>query len=410
MSETFYLYLQCNGEDVFVGTIRFDQLRGKETCAFSYDENYLKKEHPLLLDGALYLEEGFQYYPQGSFPFIEDMLPGRWGRALIKRKESETAKKEKRTARALLTSDYLSSVDDFGRKGALRIKKEKEGEFLVASSPKKIPPELFLNHLEQIARAFEEGEKIEDSDFDDLLKQGSSLGGARPKANVYGSDGCLYLAKFPYKHDEYDVGAFEKLCNELASLCGIDVPPSFLKKLSTYGSTFIAKRFDREGKNRIHFVSAMCLLGALDGQEGYGYFDLIDLIKSFSSFPRDDLRELFRRVAFNIAIGNSDDHLRNHGFLYDGRGYRLSPCYDLNPNIYGDALSLLIDEKEAKMSFSLLRKTSQHYGLSQKDADEIIAEIKKTISNNLVPIAKKIGISEKELDYLRPAFDLSKRD
>lgn len=410
MAKTFYLYLRENGQDSFVGTIRFEVHRGKEICSFSYDEGYLERPNPLRLDGSLYLQKGYQYSNEGMFPFIEDMLPDRWGRALIRRKEAREAKRENRTIRTLLESDYLASIDDAGRKGALRIKAEKDGDFISPFSETSIPPDLFLNHLEQMAKSFEEGDDIEDKAFMDILRQGSSLGGARPKANVYGSDGRLYLAKFPSKHDEYDVGAFEKLSNELASLAGISVPTSSLKKLSPQGSTFIAERFDREKGERIHFVSAMCLLDAKDGEEGHGYLELADFIKGNSVSPNEDLRELFRRIAFNIAIGNSDDHLRNHGFLLSGNGYRLSPAYDLNPGRYGNSLSLLIDEDESTMSFSLLKSTCRQYGLSPEEADGIIGKIKEVLSDNLLPLAKRLGISQKELEWMKPAFDLSKRD
>lgn len=409
MSILCYLYLSSNGTDRLVGTLRFDRSREKEVSSFSYDPSFLRDPLPIRLFDDLALSPLPQYPVSGSFPFVEDMLPDRWGMALLKRKEDRLAKSEGRSARRLFQSDCLLALDDKTRKGALRLKSTPNGEFLAPSSGKPVPPEFFLAHLQELSKSFEEGETINDQDFADILAQGSSLGGARPKANVYGSDGNLYLAKFPSKHDEYDVGAFEKLCNDLARLSLIAVPDSDLRKISKSGSTFVSKRFDRNGSERIHFVSAMCLLGAKDHEEGHSYLDLVTLIRNVSSNPKDDLKELYRRVAFNIAIGNGDDHLRNHGFLFDGKGYRLSPAYDLNPSRFADHLSLAIDGFDRAMSFPLLLKTGRQYDLDEEEAEAIILEVKRTVSENLVPRAKKLGISEGELGLLSSSFDLSKR-
>ena len=180
-----------------------------------------------------------------------------------------------------------------------------------------------------------------------LIAPGSSLGGARPKASVLAPDDSLWIAKFPSKYDEINVGAWEMVVHDLAKLCNLDVPEAKLEKFSKIGSTFLVKRFDRENDRRIHFASAMTLLGKKDGAgaaDGLGYLDIASIIRQNSINPKKDLRELWRRIVFNMAVSNTDDHLRNHGFLLKKDGWILSPLFDVNPNIYGDALALNVDE------------------------------------------------------------------
>lgn len=404
MDKLAYLYLNQGSDDILVGTLRFQTLRGKEVCSFAYDPEYLLRPSPLNLDASLFLESNYQYYPDGLFPFLNDLMPDRWGRALIERERRRNG-----DARTLLESDYLLSVDDKTRVGALRLKQERDGPFLASSTLRKIPPELFLNHLEEIARAYENGEDISDNDFKDLLEQGSSLGGARPKATIYTNEGDLCIAKFPHRHDEYDLEGFEKLVNDLAGEAGINVPESSLRKASRHGSIFLAKRFDRDGDGRIHYASAMSLLGARDGDDSWGYLDLADLIRNISTNPKEDLRELFRRVAFNIAIRNGDDHLRNHGFLHKDGGYRLSPAFDLNPSRSGSSLHLCVDQSSKAMSFSLLLSTCESYFLSKEEGSKIIETIKKTVSERFIPHARKLGLAEKEISSFSGIADFSDR-
>lgn len=242
-----------------------------------------------------------------------------------------------------------------------------------------------------------------------LLKSGSSLGGARPKATVEDEQGDLWIAKFPSKNDEYDVGAWEKVVHDLAKLCGLNVPESKVEKFSGNGSTFLVKRFDRDGKKRVHFASAMTMLGKNDGASSYdgtSYIDIVDFIKSYGACPKDDLIELFKRVIFNMAVSNTDDHLRNHGFILTHKGWKLSPLYDVNPVPYGDALSLNIDSYDNSISIDLAVSVSDFYGIKPENAKVYADEIILIIRNNWERIAQNYGINREQIEKMRPAFSV----
>lgn len=244
--------------------------------------------------------------------------------------------------------------------GAIRFKTEENGEFLSDDKEMAAPPWATLRTLEEASRQFEKEENIlEEKWLNQLLKPGSSLGGARPKASVQAPDGELWIAKFPSRKDEYDIGAWEKVAHDLANICGLNVPESRFEIFSKLGGTFLVKRFDRAGKRRIHFASAMTMLGKEDGacaEDGSGYLDIASFLKANSAMPEVDLRELWRRIVFNMAISNTDDHLRNHGFLLTQKGWRLSPLYDVNPVPYGDMLALNVDEINNDISLNLRLK------------------------------------------------------
>lgn len=350
--KTIYVYENWRGETPsLLGTLRAAFIRGQESFSFEYDPHWLNECRGICsLDPDLALYSGRQYTPLGQnlFGLFADSCPDRWGRLLMKRKEAIDARKEDRKPRKLTESDFLLGVYDESRMGALRFSLEKGGEFLSNDKAFATPPWVNLRTLENASLAFENDESgLEEKWLRELLAPGSSLGGARPKATVQAIDGSLWIAKFPSKHDEYNSGAWEKVVHDLARMSGLNVPASKLETFSKTGSTFLVKRFDRVGKQRVHFSSAMTLLGKTDGAsaaDGSSYLDLAAFIRANGASPQQDLQELWKRIVFSMAVSNTDDHLRNHGFLLANAGWRLAPLFDVNPVPSGDSLSLNVSE------------------------------------------------------------------
>ena len=223
------------------------------------------------------------------------------------------------------------------------------------------------------------------------------------------ADGALWIAKFPSKHDEYNSGAWEKVVHDLARLCGLDVPESKLETFSKTGSTFLVKRFDRNGGRRIHFVPAMTLLGRTDGasaSDGSSYLDLAAFIRADGSEPQKDLAELWKRIVFSMAVSNTDDHLRNHSFLLSPTGWKLSPLFDVNPVPSGDSLSLNVSENDNTIDLDLALEVAEYFGLSQQDAEQTAETLCKTVSENWERLAQQCGLSRGAMEYTRPAFSL----
>ena len=309
-----------------IGTV-FNEInaRGSNTLSFEFSESWLASHSEILLDPDLFPYRGRQYLMPGksSFGFLADASPDRWGRLLMKRREIILAKEQDRNVRSLSEIDYLLGVHDVGRIGGLRFKTEPDGAFLSDDKVMAAPPCVKLRGLQNASLMLESSEDLYEKKWLlQLLAPGSSLGGARPKATVQDEHGNLWIAKVPSKQDEVDVGAWEKVVHDLAKECGLDVPESKLEKFSEEGSTFLVKRFDRaeHGNKRRHFVSAMTMLGRTDGEDGSSYLDIVQALKTYGSRPEEDLKELWARVAFNVLVSNTDDHLRNHGFLLDKNG------------------------------------------------------------------------------------------
>jgi len=392
-----------------IGRLYADENRGKEIFSFEYDEKWLKSEESMLLfDPDLALFRGRQYVPvdKNIFGIFSDSCPDRWGRTLMNRREVIRARNEERKPVKLLESDYLLGVYDETRMGGLRFTLEEDGEFLSNDATLTAPPWTTLRTLETAAIEFEKGEdKDEVKWIKQLVAPGSSLGGARPKASVTAPDGGLWIAKFPSRHDEWNSGAWEMAIHELAVRCGINVPEARLESFSSFGSTFLTKRFDRDGERRIHFLSAMSALGKTDGDDESGYLDIVDFIRAHGASPTEDLKELFKRLIFNMAVSNTDDHLRNHGFILTERGWRLSPAFDINSTIYGDRLSLLIDGEDNLIGKDRALKTAGLYGLTESDAKEIADMIIETVGKNWRNVAGRYGISRGEINMMKPAFE-----
>ena len=394
-----------------LGVLYVDTLRGIEHYSFEYDQDWLKQsKFSFCLDPDISMFSGRQYTEKNIFGMFADASPDRWGRILMKRREAIKARSENRKPNKMYDSDFLLGVYDQTRVGALRFKDDVNGPFLSDDKETAAPPWATLRSLEEASRQFEKDDNyLNDKWLKQLLKPGSSLGGARPKATVEDEQGDLWIAKFPSKNDEYDVGAWEKVVHDLAKLCGLNVPESKVEKFSKDGSTFLVKRFDRDGEKRIHFASAMTMLGKNDGassDDGSSYVDIVDFIRAYGSSPKDDLIELFKRIIFSMAVSNTDDHLRNHGFILNDKGWRLSPLYDVNPVPYGDVLSLNIDSYDNSISIDLAISSACYYDINECDAEAYADEILTMVKNNWEQLAKKYGINRDQIEEMRPAFSV----
>lgn len=413
--KNIYVYEHWSSEQpVFMGILHAVIVRGQEAFSFEYDNQWLEIcERNFSLDPDLVFYRGRQYTPldKRMFGVFSDSCPDRWGRMLMNRREAIDARKEQRKPRRLSESDYLLGVYDESRMGALRFSLEKGGIFLSNDEALATPPWVRLRELEYASFSLESDDSgLEEKWLRQLLAPGSSLGGARPKATVQAEDGSLWIAKFPSKQDEYNSGAWEKVVHDLARMCGLNVPKSKLETFSKYGSTFLVQRFDRRGEKRIHFASAMTLLGKTDGAsaaDGFSYLDLADFIRSNGANPAADLKELWKRIVFSIAVSNTDDHLRNHGFILTRAGWRLSPLYDVNPVPYGDTLSLNITESDNTMDFELALETAEYFGIMVKEAEEIIDSIRYAVRSNWRGLAKSYDLSRAAITTMQPAFSLA---
>ena len=398
-------------EPNFMGDLWFDYIRNSEIASFEYADSWLRAGNDIFIDPDIMLFSGRQYAPSATsiFGSFGDSCPDRWGRMLLQRNESRTAVMEKRPPRNLNEADYLLGVNDRARMGAFRFLLEGDDEFSAHADTNATPPWASLRALEQAAASLEdEGSTVQevDEDLSLLLEPGSSLGGARPKASVIDTEGDLWIAKFPSKNDVLDTGLAEYLIHDLATDFEIDAPEAKVDRFGTREHTFLTKRFDREGIFRVHFSSAMNLLGKKDednSSAGVSYLDLAEFIREHGSHAGSDLRELFKRILFSIAVSNTDDHLRNHGFLLSEQGWRLSPAFDINPTPGKRGLSLNISEFDNALSFDLALSQAHYFDVSEKEAQNLIAEV-ILVSSTWESRAKKLGMSRSNIESLRPAF------
>jgi serine/threonine-protein kinase HipA len=394
----------CFPQAESVGTLGYDTIRGNAAYQWEFDAHWLQTHKGTILSGDLRNAGGPQYGSERLFGFLQDAMPDRWGRRLIDKRERLLAAQEGRATRHLTDIDYLTQIDDTTRMGALRLR---EGERLLGSeyvnSP--VPPLTDLRVFVDIAQAYEKEEEqggtIREEWLMNLYKQGSSLGGARPKANVRDVDGSLWIAKIPSINDDYDVALWEFWAHKMAHLAGINVPETRLLSLSGQKyHTLLSKRFDREGKQRIHFASSMTLCGLEDGADansGNGYLDIVDMIIGNTGFEnlQKALEQLYRRVAFSIAIRNHDDHFRNHGFLLSAKGWDWSPAYDLNPSDF-DTQSLLISRDSNESSLDALFSAAGDYMLSAEVARQITDEVRAALQQGH-KVARQCGMTEREI-------------
>ena len=398
----------------FMGALLATPSRGKEIFSFEYDDNWLAQASGRSLDPSLGFYSGPQYAPsyQDNFGMFFDSCPDRWGRVLMLRREAQLARSEGRKERKLLESDYLLGVHDSHRMGALRFRVEIDGPFLDHSQYMPTPPWTSLRELEQVSLKLERGDAHDEPDYARWLRMliapGGSLGGARPKVSVMDKSGSLWIAKFPSRRDGDDVGAWEAVVHELANRAGLQVATARTSKFGSDHHTFMTKRFDRttDGR-RVHFASAMTLLQRSDGDNaasGASYLELAELIMKSGSQTDHDLKELWRRIVFFICVSNTDDHLRNHGFLLGPLGWSLAPAYDMNPNPQGVGLKLNISETDNTLDLALARDVAQFFRIGDALADEIINNVISAVRGWRTS-AKKFGISRDEQERMTPAFD-----
>ena len=396
-----------------IGILGYEHIRGKDHFVFEYSREWLKHYGGILLSGDLMNVPSLQH-PRGNdnvFGFVKDSFPDRWGRLLLDRRERLMAQSEGRPKRALTNYDYLIGIEDFTRMGGIRYKREDSDDYINTGAKYLVPPIESLRALcdacHEIELAEERNELPEQRWLDQLIDPGTSLGGARPKANVVDTDGKLYVAKFPSKKDFDNTELFEHFSHRLAAKAGINVAKTRTIKISKDRDILLSERFDRtmDGK-RIHFASAMSLLGLDDGagsSTGNGYLDIVDFILQGCTDVRQNLRELYRRVAFNIMFGNTDDHFRNHGFLLTPKGWTLSPAYDINPGAKSHQC-LLVDQYTEQSDINALFSASENYMLERQEAAEIIEEVRAAIKD-WRKIAAELQISLKLLESYSMGWD-----
>ena len=373
-----------------IGTLGYEHVRGKDHFVFEYSHEWLKQHGGIVLSGDLMNVPSLQH-PRGTdsvFGFVKDSFPDRWGRLLLDRRERLKAQVEGRPVRTLTNYDYLTGIEDFTRMGGIRYKEEDSDGYINVSGKYLVPPIESLCALcdacHEIELSEERNELPEQRWLDQLIDPGTSLGGARPKANVVDNDGKLYVAKFPSKKDLENTELIEHFSHQLAAKAGINVAKTRTIKISKDRDLLLSERFDRTAEGRrIHFASAMSLLGFDDGtgsSTGNGYLDIVDFVLRGCTDVRQNLRELYRRVAFNIMFGNTDDHFRNHGFLLTPKGWTLSPAYDINPGTKSHQC-LLIDAYTEESDINVLLSASENYMLELQEASEIIEEVRTAIKD-----------------------------
>lgn len=415
MARKVLVYADWSGMDqpVLVGLLAADVVRGKEVFSFEYADEWLQSSKGQMLDPDLQLYSGPDY-PKGdkpNFGIFLDSSPDRWGRVLMKRREAILARQEDRPPKILYELDFLLGVFDSTRMGGLRFKENEGGEFMGYAVELATPPWTSLRELEYASLQLENDKLPETEEMRwlmMLMAPGSSLGGARPKASVTDPQGNLWIAKFPSINDEYDIGAWEMVAYELALKAGINLPPAQLLQLSGRHHTFMTQRFDRVNQTeRIHFASAMTLLGHTDGaggQIGVSYLDLAEIIIKSSNNAEENLKELWTRMVFNVLIKNTDDHLRNHGFLLRQGGWEFSPAYDLNPNPRGSGLTLNISEDDNSLDTELALSVAKYFRLKHDQAKDILDTLKNAVAQWRT-IATKYKLSKREQDYMAAAFN-----
>lgn len=405
-----YVYAHWLGmnEPKMIGILTAQQAKGKKAFSFEYDKDWLKSGQQFLLDPAIDFYDGPQYAPGENFGIFLDSMPDTWGRTLMKRRASLWAKENNQKPPTLYDIDYLLGVYDESRMGALRFKTDPNGDFLDNNKAASTPPWSSIRELQNAAANFEN-----DDDNDEvkkwlsvLMAPGSSLGGARPKANIIDTDKSLWIAKFPSKTDTTDKAAWEYLAYQLAIQAGIWMAPCRLEKVSKGFRTFFTKRFDRENGERIHFASAMTMTGNNEDSvrdNPASYLDIAEFISTYGTNIEANLHQLWRRIIFHIAISNTDDHLRNHGFILTNEGWILSPAYDLNPSIDKDGLALNIDTDDNNLDFGLAMSVGEYFRLDNAQMDAIIGEVLQAVSN-WKTVAGEIGIPRGEQELMEKAF------
>ena len=407
-----YVYAHWKGlsDPKLIGTLSAHFAKGKKAFSFEYDSVWIKYGQPFLLDPDIHFFSGVQYPNiKENFGIFLDSMPDTWGRTLMRRRAAQQARERNEKAPNLYDIDYLLGVYDDSRMGALRFKTDMNGPFLDNNNETPMPPWSSIRELQHAA------EHLEKDEGDDegvnkwlavLMAPGSSLGGARPKANILDTNNELWIAKFPSKNDTIDKGAWEYVAYLLALEAGITMSSCKIEKIAGQHNTFLRKRFDRENGQRIHFASAMTMTGNNEDtirDTPASYLDIAEFISNYGASVVENLHQLWRRIVFNIAISNTDDHLRNHGFILTDNGWVLSPAYDLNPTTDKNGLALNIDMDNNALDFELAKSVGEFFRLDEVQMNRIIDEVLKSVSN-WNKMATKTGLSKKDQDVMSRAF------
>ena len=404
----FDIYVFANWKGMpapkIIGLLSAHFAKGKKAFSFEYDKAWIKSEHQRLLDPDIQFFSGAQFPAnKENFGVFLDSMPDSWGRTLMKRRAILQAKERNEKVPTLYDIDYLLGVYDESRMGALRFKTDLEGPFLDNNHETPTPPWSSVRELQQAADNFESDDE---KWLAILMAPGSSLGGARPKANILDENKDLWIAKFPSKSDIIDKGAWEYLAYNLAINAGIAMATCKIKKVAGKYHTFFTKRFDRENGERIHFASAMTMTGNNEDtirDSTASYLDIAEFIQTYGADVNKNLHQLWRRIVFNIAISNTDDHLRNHGFILTREGWVLSPAYDLNPSVDKDGLALNIDMDNNALDFDLAKSVGEFFRLDERQMEIIIAEVLNSVGR-WKDVANRIGISKAEQELMESSF------
>ena len=398
-------------EPKMIGILSAHQGKGRKSFSFKYDKNWLNSKEQFLLDPDINWFSGAQF-PNGkeNFGVFMDSMPDTWGKTLMKRKAVQLAQEKQIKTPNLYDIDFLLGVYDENRMGALRFKLNPQRDFLDNSHDYPTPPWSSIRELQHGASLVESDKNNNEVNkwLAILMAPGSSLGGARPKANILDETKHPWIAKFPSKNDTIDKAKWEYLAYKLAKLAGIEMAKSKIENISGNYSTFFTKRFDRLNGERIHFSSAMTMTGNNEDtirDNTASYLELAEFIQFAGSNIKNDLHQLWKRIIFNIAISNTDDHLRNHGFILEKNGWRLSPAYDINPSIDKNELSLNIDTHNNALDYELTKSVGEYFQLENNEMDCIINEVKKAVSK-WKEIAQQIGISRNEQELMKSAFNI----
>jgi len=392
-----------------MGILSAQQTKGRKAFSFSYDKEWINSREQLLIDPDIVWYSG-QQYPNAkeNFGVFLDSMPDTWGRTLMKRRAALLAKEQGLPLPKLHDIDFLLGVHDFCRMGALRFKKDPDGDFLDNDPVSPIPPWASIRELQHCAKLIESN--IDTAEVRKwlamLMAPGSSLGGARPKSNILYEDGQPWIAKFPSKNDTVNKGAWEYLAYRLAVEVGINMAESRLEHIAGSYHTFFTKRFDREKQDRIHFASAMTMTGKNEEiirDETPSYLDIVEFIQFSGVHVNEDLHQLWKRLIFNILVSNTDDHLRNHGFVLTHEGWRLSPAFDINPSIDKEGLALNIDMDNNALDIGLAKSVGTYFRLGEKEMNRVIDQVKSVVSR-WQKLATEIGIPRSEQTLMTAAF------
>ncbi len=412
MSTEVYVFADWGefAKPALVGTLRSSLIRQQEHFSFNYDNAWLQSSCAQKIDPDLNLYSGEQHSEDSrNFRIFLDSCPDRWGRLLMKRRESIVARQEERRPNVLNDIDYLLGVHDLYRQGALRFKREMDGKFLDDDERLSAPPISSLRDLEYAAQQIEDNSAADDPDYIKwlamLMSPGSSLGGSRPKASVVDEHNHLWIAKFPSRYDDYDIAAWEFVTYQLALEAGVNMGECRIEKFNNHYHTLLAKRFDRTPESRLHFTSAMTQLGYDDGDDDASYLELAQFLTEHGTNTKNDLAQLWRRIVFNIAVSNTDDHLRNHGFIYSNGGWLLSPAYDINPVTPATGLHLNISDADNSLDYGLAMEVIEFFQLSKTQARDIKDEVLASV-RHWQEVAGAMNISRGEQQQMASAFNL----